>query len=250
MMHTFNNLPLFSGLMPDERAALLRAGQARSFAAGEVLFHHGDPLSHFYVVVRGTLQLYRTTSDGRQKTLELLKAGQTLGETEIMDSCKTHRMSAAAVDQVEVIVFPAVWLKQAAQNHSTLALNLLSQIAGQMHDAAIEAEHQATMTAPQLVACFLQRLCVLHNFNPRDFTLPYSKSLIASRLGMEPETFSRTLAKLKEHGIEVAGNRVIIRNLTQIEHYVCAFCSVAGECATHQVMERKLGSDSGCKKTH
>lgn len=76
-------------------------------------------------------------------------------------------------------------------------------MAERAHIAEVEAEHQATMSAAQLVACFMQRLCVLYNFDPKGFDLPYSKTLIASRLGMELETFSRTLAKLKEHGIAV-----------------------------------------------
>ena len=99
------------------------------------------------------------------------------------------------------------------------------------------------MSAAQLVACFLQRLCVLYSFNPKGFDLPYSKTLIASRLGMELETFSRTLAKLKEHGISVEGSRVMITDLNRIEDYVCGMCSVSGECATHQAMEKRIFDD-------
>jgi CRP-like cAMP-binding protein len=98
------------------------------------------------------------------------------------------------------------------------------------------------MSAAQLVACFMQRLCVLYDFNPESFDLPYSKTLIASRLGMELETFSRTLNKLKEHGISVNGNRVMITDLARISEYVCSFCSIADDCATHQAMEKKTGA--------
>lgn len=115
----------------------------------------------------------------------------------------------------------------------------------------VEAEHQATMSAAQLVACFMQRLCVLHNFNPKSFELPYSKTLIASLLGMELETFSRTLGKLKEHGITVNGNKVAITDLARVEQYVCGFCSISGDCATHQALEKKLGGEiSGKSKCH
>ena len=105
------------------------------------------------------------------------------------------------------------------------------------------------MSATQLVACFLQRLCVLYDFNPREFELPYSKTLIASRLGMELETFSRTLNKLKENGISVEGTRVMIHDLRRIEQFVCATCSVAEDCTTHKNMEKKAlkASASGGK---
>ena len=106
--------------------------------------------------------------------------------------------------------------------------------------AEVEAEHQATMSAAQLVACFLQRLCVLYDYDPKGFDLPYSKTLIASRLGMELETFSRTVAKLKDHGIAVKGTHVSITDLKRIEEYVCGFCSVSEDCTAHQAMEKKM----------
>ena len=45
------------------------------------------------------------------------------------------------------------------------------------------------------------------------FTLPFKKSLIASRLGMELETLSRALPKLKEHGITVKGSQVVFHDV-------------------------------------
>jgi hypothetical protein len=79
--------------------------------------------------------------------------------------------------------------------------------------------------------------------------LTYSKTLIAFRLGIkELETFSRTVAKLKDHDITVNGTHVSITNLKCIEEYVCGFCSIAGECPTHQAMEKKTGTVlSSCK---
>jgi hypothetical protein len=99
------------------------------------------------------------------------------------------------------------------------------------------------MNATQIVACFLQHLCVSHQLDPRGFDLPYSKSLIASRLGMQLESFSRTLPKLRELGIVVSGKHVSFVNVNTAQHYACGACSVAEECPTHQdmhtLMERK-----------
>ena len=100
---------------------------------------------------------------GHEKTIELLKAGQTFCENEIMDNCTRHRVNAVAVrDDTTVVEFPVAWLKETARRNGNFALNLLSIIAQQAHSAELEAEHQATMSAAQLVACFIQRLCVLY----------------------------------------------------------------------------------------
>ena len=232
--------PLFSGLSEQAVNELASTGKVRNLAKGETLFSHGEPVKNFYIVASGILKLYRINVDGKSKIIEILKAGQTICENEIMDSCKCHRMSAEAVEDVKIFEFPVNWLKESVKKHPDFALNLLSLIANKMYLAEIEMEHQATMSAPQLVACFLQRIAVLHDFDPKSFELPYSKTLIASRLGMEGETFSRTLAKLKDHGILVSGSHVAINDLDKIEQYLCDFCSIADDCSTHKAIAKKL----------
>jgi hypothetical protein len=61
--------------------------------------------------------------------------------------------------------------------------------------------------------------------------LPYDKTLIASRLGMKPETFSRALAKLKEQtGIRIVGPTVYIDRLQTLVSYTCNHCSTHFPC--------------------
>jgi len=95
-------------------------------------------------------------------------------ESEILDACRSHRVNALAVEDSVVMAFPATWLKDTAKKHPVFALNLLSLISQHAHMAELEAEHQATMSAAQLVACFLQRLCVLYHFSPNGFDLPHA----------------------------------------------------------------------------
>ena len=236
---TVKTLPLFSGLPEQEKDLLLKAGHTRHFSRGEHLFLHGDSIAHFYIICQGTIQLFRENPDGHEKTTDVRIAGQTICKTEILGAAIVHQVNAMATDDVVVIEFPMTWLKENAKKNSIFALNLLSAISRYALEAEIEAEHLATMSAAQLVACFLQRVCILHDFNPCGFELPYSKTLIASRLGMELETFSRTLSKLKGQGITVEGTHVIIHDLETIERYVCAHCSVAEDCQTHKALGEK-----------
>ncbi len=238
------DMPLFMGLSEREKDELITGGRIRHISRGQMFFTHGDPVTHFYFLISGTVQLFRATPDGHEKTIAVTKSGQTMCEDEIMDGCHGHRTNAVAVEDVTVLEFPVSWLKEAAKSHSAFALNLLSLMADRAHMAEVEAEHQAIMSAAQLVACFMQRVCVLYGFDPKGFDLPYSKTLIASRLGMELETFSRTLHKLKEHGITVEGNHVTIIDLAKIGQYVCNACSISGECATHHILEEKIGGDA------
>jgi len=246
---TVRKLPLFAGLTEQEKDDLLKSGRERRFGRKEHLFLHGDPITHFFLIGSGTVQLFRETPDGHQKTLQILVPGNGISEREIFQNFTTHQLSAAAVEETIVLEFPMSWLKEAAQKYAPLALNLLATVSQYAEMAAIEVEHQSSMSATQQVACFLQRLCILHDFDPKGFVLPCSKTLIVSRLGMELETFSRTLAKFKDYGIAVSGTRVAITDSACIQDYICGACSIADDCPTRRVIGEKIFESSAQKTT-
>jgi CRP-like cAMP-binding protein len=234
------SLALFTGLSEREKDGLVLGGKNRRYAAGQRLFVHGDPIRNFYVVCEGAIQLFRETPDGHEMTAEVFIAGDAIGETEILQLSPAHQFNAIAVKDSLLMEFPVVWLRDNIKRHNIIALNLLGMLSRRNDVATLEAEHKATMAAPQQVACFLERLCILHDFDPHGFDLPYSKTLIASRLGMELETFSRALAKIREHGISVQGARVSFDDIEKMEAYVCANCSIAGNCNEHAMLRQRL----------
>lgn len=167
-------------------------------------------------------------------------AQEIICDSKIYEPCGAYQFSARAVKDAAVIEFPKTWLKENAKKYGDFVLNLLAITSHQNQMVELESEHQATMSATQLVACFLQKLCLIYDFNPRGFDLPYSKKLIASRLGIELETFSRTLPKLKECGIVVTGSHVVIEGSDAIKKNVCSHCSIEEDCDVHEGFKKKF----------
>lgn len=234
------SFPLFAGMAEQERSDLIGAGRLRRYKAGQHLFLYGDPAQLFYVICDGTVQLSRETPDGHEMTAELLIKGDTIGKVTIFRPDATHEFTAIAVKETTTLEFPMGWFQEMAKNHGILALNLLEALSRHLQIATIEAEHKATMTAAQQVACFFERLCALYGFNPHGFELPYSKTLIASRLGMELETFSRALAKIRDHGIVIHGTHVSFDNERKMDSFVCANCSIFDRCREHEWLSCRL----------
>jgi CRP-like cAMP-binding protein len=222
----------FSDLTDCEKAELLRVAKPRHLPRGQALFQKGDPADAFYAVMSGAVRLYRSRQSGEEKTLDIPIAGETIGEREIFDGSGLHPCAAEAVEDTTLIEFPAAWLTERIKANPQFALRLLARMSSHDAMAALEAEHQAQGSAVMLVACFLQRLCLAYQYDPAGFDLPYSKSLIASRLGMKLETFSRACATLKSHGILVDGRHVRIESHPRLESHICADCSVADSCPT------------------
>lgn len=226
-------LPLFSALSQEETALITRNSRLQDCKRGQFLFMHGERITHFYVICRGTLQIFRETPNGHEVTSDMLIAGDSINANEIMTKEPLHTMNARAVDDTVLLEIPVRWMKVHLNDFDHMSSHLMAGLSDRLHSAQIEAEHQSTMSATQIVACFLQRLCVLYGFGPGGFELPYSKTLIASRLRMELATFSRTLKRLKKEGITVAGTHVEFTDKQKTSHFVCDKCSLSEDCPAH-----------------
>ncbi|NCT41579.1 MAG: Crp/Fnr family transcriptional regulator [Alphaproteobacteria bacterium] len=232
-------LPLFSGLKKDENTLLIENSRMQNCERGTFLFMHGDMITNFYVVCRGTVQIFRETPDGHEVTSDLLIAGDSLNADEIMTKQTTHNKNARAVDDAVLLVIPVKWMQENLSNFDHMAAHLMANLTDRLHSAQIEAEHQSTMSATQIVACYLQRLCMLYGFDPEGFDLPYSKTLIASRLRIELETFSRALKNLRGEGIDVDGVHVSFTDTKKTGQFVCDQCSLCEDCPAHLFLHKK-----------
>ena len=246
---TIRKIPLFSGFTEEEKDELFKDGRVTSYQRRQTIFRQGDALQNLYIVCSGTVQVFRETPDGREITLDILSTGDIACTREIFELSSTHLANAIAVNDAVVMTLPKAWLVKTAQKNPMFALNLLSVISRQSRMIEVDAEHQATMSAPQLVACFLQHQCAAHGFNPRGFELPVSKSLIASRLGMELETLSRSLPVLKKYGMTVKGKQVVFHDFPSIEQNVCSHCSVMDTCQARKLVRQKKDEVAQTLKT-
>ena len=223
-----------------KETTFLRGGKIHRYENGQNVFRYGDPIRSFYIVCDGAVQMFRETPDGHEMTSDVLIAGDAIGETEILQLSPTHKFNALAIKNSTLVGISGHWLKDNIKRNGILALNVLGMLSRRAHVATVEAEHKATMTAAQQVSCFLERLCILHDFDPHGFDLPYSKTLIASRLSMEVETFSRALSKIRDHGIAVEGNRVSFVDIQEMEAFACSSCSIVGNCDEHEQLRQRL----------
>jgi CRP-like cAMP-binding protein len=241
-VETLRTLPLFTGLSDAQVSTLASHSRMRKVGRGDFLFLYGDDIKNFKILCRGTVQVFRETPDGHEITSEILIAGDCINSDEVIARQTTHMTNARIVDEALILELPINWMRTHLTDFNTLAPRLLQSLSERLHEAQMEAEHRSTMSATQMVACYLQGLCVLYDFDPGGFDLPYSKTLIASRLRMELATFSRTLQKLKDVGIFVKGSHVAFKNLNKAGHFVCDNCSVAEDCPTHQTLTEKNDS--------
>ncbi|MBO6505880.1 MAG: Crp/Fnr family transcriptional regulator [Kordiimonadaceae bacterium] len=229
--------PLFKGASEDTIGKLSAAGQVLKLDKGEALFMQEDPAEWFYIMLSGWVKLFRETMDGAEAVIDMATRGELVGETAIFED-GMHSYCAAAAEKVEVLRLPSSLLKKAVNDEQPVALSMLSSMSRHRKRQSREIESLTLQNASQRIGCFLLRHCNQLEEDQIDLQLPYDKSLIAARLGMKSETFSRALNKLRqETNIEVKGSMVQIPSIDVISTYSCSACSNEFPCSDLQAME-------------
>lgn len=75
--------------------------------------------------------------------------------------------------------------------------------------------------------------------------LPYNKLLVAARLGMQPETLSRAMRRLKDDlDMQFKGREVSIKDLEELQEYCEIYCVNDKECSSkHKLLCTQAGCD-------
>ncbi len=237
MDHSLRHIALFKACEKDFFEKLESHAQTQTHPKGKVLFVHGDAAERFYFIKSGWVKLFRETLDGAQAVVDILPAGHIFGETSIFED-DLYPYSAEIVEPTEIISLPLSDLKTEIENNNKLALAMLSSMARYRRQQDKEIEHRSLQNASQRIGCFLLRLARQNETGAVSIHLPYDKTLVASRLGMQPETFSRALAKLRDKtGIRIKGATIEMDSLDQLVSYSCAACSSEFPCKDLQAAE-------------
>lgn len=211
------HVPLFAGLETSSLAELLADAVVRRFPRNALLFVEGEPAGQFYLVLDGWVRLYRQTPDGRETVIALPARGETFAEA-VMFLGGRYPVNAAVVDDARLLVIPAKSFRRALENDNELCFKMMASMAVHLRHLVGQVEQLTVRSSSERVAQFLLRLA-RNGAESAIVHLPYDKGLIAARLGMQPETFSRALAKLRPLGVETHGSRVTIRDTAALRRH-------------------------------
>ena len=177
---------------------------------GESLFFQGDDAVDFYYVISGRIKLFRLSPDGKEKVVAIMEDGATFAEALMFMNKQHYPVTATALSPTRVIGINGVDFKAMLLESVDTCFLLLGQISNRMRYLVREIDALSLETGTVRTVCYL-----LHQA-PADsncFDLQIAKSVIASRLSVKPETFSRILKNLQDLNIiSIEGKRVTIHD--------------------------------------
>ncbi len=204
-------IPLLAGLPVEVRSALLSDAHIHLADRNEVLFVRGETSDRFYLILDGWIKLTRQTPDGNESIIGVNTKGDTFAEA-VAFSQSNFPVTAVAVSDARLLIIPAAPAIRAFKENSELALNVVASMSKQMRALVRQIEQLSVKSTTERVANFLLRLCPEESDSAM-VSFPVEKSLVAGRLGMQPETLSRALAKLRKSGVVTRGNHVHIADV-------------------------------------
>ncbi len=210
-------MPLFNAMSPEELAAIAEGTTERHVDRGGIIFQRGDACHGLHLVIFGQVKLTASNASGAEKIIELIGPGHSFGEA-LMFMEKPYIVSATALADTLLLHVTSAAIFAGIDRDPRFARKMLAGLSRRMHGLIDDAASYALRTGTQRVIGFLLRDdatgdgCLV--------TLPVSKAVVASRLNLTPEHFSRILSDLAAHGlIGVQGRLVTILSIDGLRQY-------------------------------
>ncbi|TKW67139.1 MAG: cyclic nucleotide-binding domain-containing protein [Paracoccus denitrificans] len=211
---------LLGHLPPDALERMMDCTTRRRFANGETIFLQGEAATSIFLILDGAVKLFRMSPGGAEAVVAVLGPSRSFAEAVALRD-ENYPVSAQAVADTELMQIDGKLLRrQIAEDHS-LALNLLAASYVHLHGLVSQIEQLKARSGVQRLAEFLVSLADEQGGERESMTvaLPYNKSLIAGKLGVQPESLSRAFAKLREFGVQIDGNFAKIERLELLRDF-------------------------------
>ena len=209
--------PIFSGLPQPTFEMLLTGATVRVVSRGELLFVQGDPVNYFFVVLDGWVKIYRIAPSGGETVVAVFTRGQSFAEAAAFVGGR-FPASGEAVTEGRLLCVHSGNLLRLIRENAEIGLAMLASTSMHLHMLVQQIEQLKAHTGAQRVAEFLSSQCMDQTGTCR-LNLPYDKTLIAGRLGLQPESLSRAFAKLKQIGVSIEQNIAIIDDIGKLRRY-------------------------------
>jgi len=211
------NLPMFTEMSPQELDRIAAGTEALYVQKGEEVCHTGDPVTGFHVVVYGQVKLGFTSPQGVEKVVEIIRPGESFGEA-LMFLDKPYIVFAQALGDSMLLHVSKQTVNDELAREPGFARRMLSGLSRRLHGLVRDVEAYTLRSGSERVIGYLLGERPDGAGAGRvEVELTPGKSVIASRLNMTPEHFSRILHELAAQGlIEVDGRIVRIPDLDRL----------------------------------
>jgi CRP-like cAMP-binding protein len=208
---------LFKSLPPAVIVELTEGAKALAPRRGTQIFNCGERCPGVYLVTSGRIMLSVGVEPDANKVTGLVGPGGHFGLAATLLGTPQPVAATTLCDSTLLLISRSVLVKAAGES-AALGLQIAAALSAENAALTDDIEAASLRSGRQRVAGYLLDIAGTNGAAARPFALPAKKSIIASRLSLTPEYFSRMLHELIVTGaILVEGRQVTVLNRDRLQ---------------------------------
>lgn len=229
--------PLFDSVDTPHIDTLLHDIAVLELTKKDHLLYCGNPLTHYYYLLSGVIQLYRPTPEGDEKVFYIVKDNELFFATTPFSRHPIAPFSVMTLRSSIVLQLSSAYLVKACRACPQLSINLLKQFSAQYHQAINRIDILTINNASQRFVIYLFDLA--DTYDNLTLDLPLTQKSLARQLNITPETLSRIIHSLcATEFLDYAHNTFRIVKPKQLRAYVnlpAVDCSCQNQYASFSI---------------
>ena len=215
---TLRSCQLFMGLAPQDLENIAAVTVVKPLEKGDYLFHEGDRAHGFYIVQRGAVNVHRVNAAGKEQIIHIFRAGESFAEVALATE-RGYPADARAIEPSQVLLVQKDGFLALLRRQPELAVRMLGAMSSHLRVLVGQLEDLTLKDVETRLANWLIKRCPSpRGDKPVRIELTMTKRVLAAELGTVSETFSRTLAKLREQKlISVKGKTLTVLSPEKLE---------------------------------
>ena len=214
--------PLFQEMESAELERLSQGCTLNRLARGDMVFRFGEPCDAFHVAVTGQVKLFVLSPAGAEKVIEIVSPGHSFAEA-LMFTDRPYVVFAQCLADSLMLHIDKATIDAEIERDPRLARRMIAGLSMRLHGLIQDVEAYSLRSGMQRVIGYLLRDIdeQADPTAPLRIQLATQKGVIASRLNLTPEHFSRVLSELAQEGlIEVHGSEIQILDPVRIRGFL------------------------------
>lgn len=216
IVEKISGVPLFRDLSLKIKKELSLTAILQNYEKGQLIFSEGDDGCGFYVIISGSVKIFKLSPEGKEQILHIMEPGEPFGEVAVFAG-QPFPASAQALSASKVLFFPRKAFIELITKSPELSLNMLAFLSRRLRVLAGLVENLSLKEVPGRLAAYLLS-AAQNKTDPAILELDISKNQLAALLGTIPETLSRILNRMGKdklikssaHNIQILDRQALI----------------------------------------
>jgi len=210
---TLDNIPIFSCLLPDEKARLSQIIVEKHYKRNSIILMEDDSKNFMYIIFSGKIKVVRVNHDGKEQILVIRKRGDFFGEMTLLDG-KSQPATIVAMEDATVGLISKNDFEQYFMKDTNVLKEIITMLCERLRESWVMMRLLGLSDAETRVRAVLAHISSIYGIKDiRGIIIPFklTHQEIADFAALTRETVSRMLARLSQSGeIEINRSRTII----------------------------------------